>query len=68
MPSKEMRTISLDLSRPSDRVCHVGVLYILEFNDVSGKQRVVLNEKSSNWKSMSVGVPQRSVLNPLFFS
>ena len=31
------------------------------------KQRVLLNGKSSQWESISAGVPQGSVLGPLFF-
>ena len=31
------------------------------------KQRVVLNGKSSQWAAASAGVPQGSVLGPLFF-
>ena len=31
------------------------------------KQRVLLNGKSSQWASISAGVPQGSVLGPLFF-
>ena len=31
------------------------------------KQRVVLNGQSSNWLDVKAGVPQGSVLRPLFF-
>ena len=59
---------------------HEGLLYKLERNGKSGdllnlirnfltnrKQRVVLNGRSSEWAAISAGVPQGSVLGPLFF-
>ena len=75
-----MHAIFLDLSKAFDRVWHDGLIYKLKVNDISGnilqllqnflkdrKQRVVLNGKSSKWKSISAGVPQGSFLGPLFF-
>ena len=80
VPSRETRAVFLDLSKASDRVWHEGLLYNLECNDKGGyllgiikdfvhdrRQRVVLNEKSSNWSTVSAGVLQGSVLGPLFF-
>ena len=45
-----------------------GQLYLLIENFLSKRyQRVVLNGKASPWKRVSAGVPQGSVLGPLFF-
>lgn len=80
IPSRETRAVFLDLSKAFDRVWHDGLLYKLECNGISGhllsllgnflenrRQRVVLNGKSSQWAQISAGVPQGSVLGPLFF-
>ena len=79
-PSKETRAVFLDLSKAFDRVWHEGLIHKLRCNGVSGdmlalicnflmnrKQRVVLNGKTSEWKDVLAGVPQGSVLGPLFF-
>ena len=80
VPSKETRAVFLDLSKAFDRVWHDGLLYKLEMCGISGmllvllrsflsnrRQRVLLNGKDSEWKMVSSGVPQGSVLGPLFF-
>ena len=79
-PCKETRAVFLDLSKAFDRVWHEGLIYKLECNGISGnlltlvrnylkdrKQRVVLNGRSLEWATVSAGVPQASVLGPLFF-
>ena len=68
------------LCKAFDRIWHEGLLYTLKCSGVSGdllilirnfltdrQQRVVLNGKCSRWASVSAGVPQGSVLGPLFF-
>ena len=79
-PSKETRAVFLDLSKAFDRVWHKGRIHKLRSNGISGnmlalvsnfliggKQRVVLNGKTSEWKNIVAGVPEGSVLGPLFF-
>ena len=79
-PSLEVRDVFLDLSKAFDKVWHKGLLYKLKNNGINGnapqliepflhnrRQRVVLNGQSSSWLSIRAGVPQGSVLGPLFF-
>ena len=80
LPSKEARAVLLDFSKAFDRVWHDGLINKLESSGISGnllslignfledwKQRVVLNGQSSQWEALAAGVPQGSVLGPLFF-
>ena len=79
-PSLEVRGVFLDLSKAFDKVWHEGLLYKIKNNGINGnalqliesflhnrRQRVVLNGQSSSWLSIRAGVPQGSVLGPLFF-
>ena len=79
-PSLEVRGVFLDLSKAFDKVWHEGLLYKLNSNGINGNalhliksflhnrnQRVVLNGQISSWLSIRGGVPQGSVLGPLFF-
>ena len=79
-PSLEVRAVFLDISKAFDKVWHEGLLFKMEQYGINGsllsliksflnnrKQRVVLNGQCSDWKEISAGVPQGSVLDPLFF-
>ena len=79
-PSLETRGVFLDISKAFDRVWHEGLLYKLKSYGINGPlliliksfltnrfQRVVLNGQTSNWKNILAGVPQGSILGPLFF-
>ena len=76
----ETRAVFLDISKAFDKVWHEGLLFKLKQNGISGnllnvitdflyqrKQRVVLNGQHSSWTNVEAGVPQGSILRPLFF-
>ena len=79
-PSLEVRGVFLDISKAFDRVWHKGLLYKLKCTGIDGNflklvesflsnryQRVVLNVQAPSWTDVKAGVPQRSILGPLFF-
>ena len=70
----------LDISKAFDKVWHKGLIQKLKQNGIGGsllkiltdflksrKQRVVLNGQNSSWSDVLAGVPQGSILGPLFY-
>ena len=70
----------MDISKAFGRVWHEGLIYKINSVGISGPllkliesflsnryQRVLLNGQSSTWLPIIAGVPQGSILGPLFF-
>ena len=78
-PAVDMRGV-FDISKASDKVWHIGLLFKLKACGADGellsllenylencKQRIVLNGLTSKWGEINSGVPQESVLGSLLF-
>ena len=78
-PSLEVRGVFLDISKAFDRVWHKDLLYKPKCMGINGNilklvksflsnryQRVVHNGQASSWADVKAGVPQGSILGPLF--
>ena len=76
----EVRGVFLNIAKAFDNVWHKGLIHRLKQNGISGKllnliigflsnrkQQVKLNGKYSSWTNVEVGIPEGSILGPLFF-
>ena len=79
-PTLETCGVFLDMSKAFDKVWHQGLIFKLKSIGVSDSllsliesflsnrfQRVLLNGQTSEWLPVKAGVPQGSILGPLFF-
>ena len=76
----ETRAVFYDISKTFDKVWHEVLVFKSKQNGISGnllnvitdflyqrKKRVVLNTQHLFWTNVEAGVPQGSILGPLFF-
>ena len=76
----DVRDVFFDITKATDKVWQNVLICKLKQNGVSGKvltliidfgdaskPRVVLNGQYSSWASVKAGVPQGTIIGPLFF-
>ena len=79
-PPKDIRAVFLDISKAFDKIWLPGLIFKIKSFGISGDlleliknflsnrfQRVVLNGQTSEWEKINAGVPQGSILEPLYF-
>ena len=79
-PTPETRCVFLGMHKDFDKVWHQGLIFKLKSTGVSDSllsliesflqnifQRVPLNGQTSEWLPIKAGVPQGSILGPIFF-
>ena len=79
-PPKDIRAVFLDISKAFEKIWLPALIFKIKSFEISGDlleliknflsnrfQRVALNGQTSEWEKTNAGIPQGSILGPLFF-